>query len=222
MWKFCFLALACALCALGALEVGFNSTRLNYVYAHEAALSLDPLPPNTATEAADDPNPPSTETPVAPDLPTAKIPTHEESRPVRVIIPSIGLNDPLEPMGLNSVGELDVPDGTTNNVGWWKDGPLPGEIGSAVFDAHVYAAFKELRYVKIGDDIHVQTADGRKLRFVVTDTRVFTLEEITSEILFGDKGKRQLNLITCAGKYMKDRATYDHRLVVFTEFAGEL
>ncbi len=177
----------------------------------------EPLPPNTANDT----NPESEVASVPLDLTLAKMPVREDSYPMRVIIPSINLNDPIEPMGLNNLGELDVPDGKTSNIGWWKDGPVPGEIGSAVFDAHVYAAFKNLKYVKVGDDIHVQTADGRTLQFVVTDTRVFSLAEITSEILFGDHGERRLNLVTCAGTFMRDRGTYDHRLVVFAKLVSD-
>src|SRR5689334_6528127 len=76
--------------------------------------------------------------------------THADKVPVRVIIPSIGLNAPIEQMGLTSSGALDVPSGKTNNVGWYAAGTLPGEVGSAVLDAHVFAALKNLKYVEPG------------------------------------------------------------------------
>ncbi|QQG37705.1 MAG: class F sortase [Candidatus Kaiserbacteria bacterium] len=145
-----------------------------------------------------------------------------QDMPVRVRIPSIKLDSPIENMGINAKGEMDVPDGATNNVGWYKDGTVPGFTGSSVFDAHVYAAFAKLRYVKVGDEIFVTTAGGKTLRFVVSDSRVYKLNELTSDMLFAQKDAKRLNLITCAGKFVKAIDTYDKRLVVYAIFTGEI
>ena len=37
--------------------------------------------------------------------------------------------------------------GTTSQVGWYKYGTLPGAIGNAVLDAHVFAAFANINIV---------------------------------------------------------------------------
>lgn len=141
--------------------------------------------------------------------------------PVRLIIPSINLNAPIEPVGVNAKGEMDVPSGSTNDIGWYKGGPMPGSYGSAVLDAHVFAALKDLRYVKVGDPVYVLTKGGTRLRFVVKESTVFTLSEITSDILFGRSGGKWLNIITCAGTYIASQGTYDHRLVDFALFEEE-
>ncbi len=143
-----------------------------------------------------------------------------ERNPVRLIIPSIGMDAPVEGVGINEKGEMDVPDGSTDTVGWYKGGPQPGAIGSTVFAAHVYAAFSDLRYVKPGSDIYVLTKDGSKLHFVVDDSRVYKLGELSPKILFGRHDAQRLNLITCAGSPTADGSTYDHRLVVYTRFVG--
>lgn len=137
-------------------------------------------------------------------------------KPASLTIPSIDLRSPIIPVGVNAKGEMDVPDGSTNNVGWYKGGPKPGQPGTAVLDAHVFAAFEDLRHVKVGDEIIVQTESGARLKFVVERSMVYKLSELTPHMLFGGDGERKLNLITCAGSPVGD--TYSHRLVVYTRF----
>ncbi len=152
---------------------------------------------------------------VAPSKPTTA------DMPVRVIAPSIGLDAPIQNMGLNAKGELDVPDGSTGYVGWYRDGVVPGFVGSAVFDAHVFAAFQDLRHVPVGGDIYVVTAAGRTLHFVVQDSLVYKLGDLSPHTLFGTRDAKRLNLITCAGQPTSDGSTYTHRLVVFATMVEE-
>lgn len=130
-------------------------------------------------------------------------------------IPTIAFANTVIPVGLNGKGEMDVPDGTSNDVGWYKYGPEPGAVGSAVLDAHVYAAFKDLDKLQVGDSIYVTNKDGEELHFVVEETAVTTLEQTSATRLFDRKDKARLNLITCAGTYSAARGTYDHRLIVY-------
>ncbi len=146
-------------------------------------------------------------------------PTKQTAQPVRLIIPAIGLSAPIESVGLNSSGEMAVPSGDSTDVGWYKNGTIPGNIGSAVLDAHVFAAFEKLRYLKVGSEVYVENADGARLKFVVNDSRVYRLGELTSGMLFGKRDARRLNLITCAGQPTADGNTYTHRLVVYATLA---
>src|SRR6185295_18315844 len=111
--------------------------------------------------------------------------------------------------------EMDVPDGRTNKVGWYEPGTLPGNSGSAVLDAHVYAAFKNLRYAKVGDDIYVKTRSGKLLHFRAEESLVYKTSQVPLQQLFNRTDVPRLNLITCAGKLTKDRSTYDHRLILY-------
>ncbi len=153
---------------------------------------------------------------VAPVAPVKTSPKKVTAQPVRLIIPSIGLSAPVDPVGINDKGEMAVPDGNTNYVGWYKSGTIPGNVGSAVIAAHVYAAFEDLRNLKVGSELIVENANGERLKFVVNDSRVYQLGELTSGMLFGKRDARRLNLITCAGEQTPDGSTYTHRLVVYT------
>jgi sortase A len=133
----------------------------------------------------------------------------------QLVIPSINLDDPIVPVGVDSTGAMAVPNGKTDEVGWWDGGPQPGDVGSAVLDAHIFAAFKNLNEVQVGDSIYV-TENGQSFHFVVTAVKLYALSDITSQDLFVQTSDRDLNLITCAGKLTPDRSTYDHRLVVYS------
>jgi LPXTG-site transpeptidase (sortase) family protein len=147
-------------------------------------------------------------------FPTASL-SFAPDLPERLSIPSIGLDAPIQGLGVNEKGEMDVPNGGTNNVGWYASGTVPGQRGSAVLDAHVFAAFSKLKYLKVGSTVDVQTVSGSILHFVVTDSEVYTTESVPVQRLFADKSGELLNLITCAGTLLPDGSTYDHRLVVY-------
>jgi len=127
----------------------------------------------------------------------------------------IGLDVPIEYMGINEKGEMAVPDGKTRNVGWYKDGTVPGNTGSAVFAAHVYAAFSKLKDVPLGSDIYVVRSDGTKLLFRAGEAKTHWLNQMSAEDLFNRNDAKRLNLITCAGTYIKELDTYDRRLVIY-------
>lgn len=140
--------------------------------------------------------------------------------PTRLIIPSAGINSPIAPMGINTKGELDVPSGNTNDVGWWKGGPTPGEKGAAVLDAHVFAAFSSLKEVEPGDAIYVLMSDGSKRRFTAQASRTHSIERLSNNTLFEGDGTRELRLITCAGEKTADGSTYTKRLIVTARYAS--
>jgi LPXTG-site transpeptidase (sortase) family protein len=155
---------------------------------------------------------PSTATPAAIVSAPAEV---APARPVALRIPSIALNDTVVPVGLTNDGAMDVPPGNTNNVGWYKYGTVPGSVGSAVLDAHVFAAFSKLNKVKVGSDIYVRDSAGNERHFVVQDVQLYALADVPADVLFNRNDTERLNLITCAGALTKDHSTYTHRLVVY-------
>ncbi len=150
-----------------------------------------------------------------PETPRAAAQPQQPAYPVRLSIPSIKLSNAVIPVGINGVGEMDVPSGSTSNVGWYKYGTVPGNTGSAVMDAHVFAAFSNLDKLRVGDAIDVVMSDGTTLRFIVSDTETYALVDVPAETLFNSADGRHLNLITCAGTLLPNHSTYDHRLIVY-------
>jgi LPXTG-site transpeptidase (sortase) family protein len=134
--------------------------------------------------------------------------------PTRVEVLSIGLDAPIVYMGIDDEGNMDVPGSRTNLVGWYKDGTIPGDQGSAVFDAHVVAAFKRLHNVHPGDDIYVTTSAGTRLHFKIESTHTYPVGDLSSDLLFNQHDAKRLNLITCAGVNLGG-GNYTKRFVAF-------
>jgi LPXTG-site transpeptidase (sortase) family protein len=140
--------------------------------------------------------------------------------PVRLTIPEIGFDNRIIKVGTNSKGEMAVPDGSTTDVGWYSRGTIPGNVGSAVIAAHVFAAFSNLHQLRAGSDIYVTDANGKKQHFVVQETVMYKLADLSPAELFGRNDARRLTLITCAGQLTADHSTYTHRLVVYAVLAA--
>lgn len=198
-----------------------------FTAADFATLPATSTPPSSASSSLPVSAPPaSTPAQSTAPAPKAQEPAISEppftgpDTPVRLRIPSINLDDPIVPVGLTADNAMSVPNGTTNNVGWYEYGPVPGEMGSAVLDAHVFAAFAKLKYVPVGADIYVLMKSGKTLHFVVRESTVYPLASLQSSTLFGRGGSEWLNLITCAGSLTPDHSTYDHRLIDFAELVS--
>lgn len=139
-------------------------------------------------------------------------------KPTWIMAPSIGLFSPMQGVGINEKGEMDVPPGDSNNVGWYEYGALPGQHGTAVLDAHVFAAFRNLNQVKPGEYIYIFMQSGRILSFKVTEAALYDLSTLSPYTLFEPyNSTKKINLITCAGNWSPYAATYSHRLIVSAE-----
>jgi sortase (surface protein transpeptidase) len=135
--------------------------------------------------------------------------------PVYLYIPSIKLLSNVQGVGIDQKGNMDVPSGKTNNVGWYERGVAPGGLGTAVLDAHNTAAFKALNKVPVGADVYVYMSDGTWLKFKVNKAKTYSMETLEPSTLFepANTSAQKLNLITCAGLSLGGgEAT--HRLIV--------
>jgi sortase (surface protein transpeptidase) len=165
------------------------------------------------------PVPVQTAAPVSVSQPTVRA---TDLRPRQISIPSINLNREIIDVGVTAANNLDVPPNFTQ-VGWYKYGKRPGEMGSTVLDGHVDngstipGPFKRLREVHIGDKITVTAADGTKFTYKVISSRVWKTVEFPGDFVFHDNSGSLLKIITCHGTFVKEMDTYDHRLIVTAE-----
>lgn len=154
---------------------------------------------------------------------SVKNPLDSEDRiiPSSLSIPSIGLEAPVNPYGLDDRGAMDVPD-NGNEVAWFEPGFEPGQQGNAVLAGHVDsekapAVFWDLKELKPGDEIIVSDSKGKALRFEVVKIESYERNEAPIQKIFGSSSARRLNLITCTGYFDRDARTYVERMVVYTE-----
>lgn len=145
--------------------------------------------------------------------------------PTRLFIPTIGINADVKQIGLVSPGRMAVPRAFAD-VGWYKYGPAPGAMGTAVMIGHLdnglglSGVFKRLHELRAGDEVAVLTEAGNTMYFRVESLKTYPYDQVPPEELSSSDDIRMI-LITCAGHwiYTKDQGmTYDHRLVVSARF----
>lgn len=148
------------------------------------------------------------------------------ANPVRLVIPTIRVDAPVEPLGIQANGDVATPTQKPwDDVGWYKLGPHPGERGSAVIDGHLDrpggspAVFWSLSDMRVGDDVLVMNSAGKTLHFRVTRMAFYAPQTASSQDIFGNDGGTYLNLITCAGDWIPSQHQTTLRLVVYTTLA---
>jgi sortase (surface protein transpeptidase) len=151
---------------------------------------------------------------------TATVHVAHSQTPVRLIIPAAAVDAHVQAVGIGKSGNMAVPTNYTD-VGWYRYGPAPGQVGSAVIDGHVdngfglSAVFKNISDLKPGDDMYVETASSTRLHFVVNDIEDYPAADVPKNLLFTRADAPRLNLITCAGEWDASAKAYDHRTVVY-------
>jgi LPXTG-site transpeptidase (sortase) family protein len=146
----------------------------------------------------------------------------EPGLPVYLRIPEIGVDAPIDSVGLTPEGALGVPKGPVTSA-WFDLGPRPGENGSAVIDGHfgwkdgIPAVFDNLSKLHKGDIVYVEDTTGSTTAFVVRDIKTYGQNEDASDVFASSDGKAHLNLITCEGVWNNIQKSYSNRLVVFTD-----
>lgn len=158
----------------------------------------------------------------APFVPQEVDPVDPKELPVILRIEKTHLSAPVEPVGINALGEMETPQKIAN-VAWFKYGVRPGQIGSAVINGHYgwkrfeASAFDNLHTLRIGDTVQVVDGNGATLTFVVRKLQRFAWDADPKAVFVSTDGKSHLNLITCEGTWDPEKKTYLDRLVVFTD-----
>jgi sortase (surface protein transpeptidase) len=136
-----------------------------------------------------------------------------------ILIPAIGVDAKVIPLGLASDGSLEVPL-DYGLAGWWTGGPFPGEPGPAVIVGHVDskagpAVFYWLRALRPGDRIIVWRAGEARSRFVVDSMEWYAKAAFPTRRVYGPVPGPALRLITCGGAFDHSTGHYVDNLVVF-------
>jgi sortase (surface protein transpeptidase) len=171
--------------------------------------------PQTRAEAALAPAQPRAPTPGPAPAPVPP--------PLRLIIPSLGVDAAVEDVGVDPAGAMATPHDIWN-VGWFSPGPAPGAPGDAVVDGHLGLpgyplVFNALGRLRVGDLVRVTGADGRNRDFTVSSISAWPAASHPTG-LFDTSGPARLSLITCDGAYYPGSRTYADRLVVEADFTG--
>ena len=158
--------------------------------------------------------PPSAPRPAKPSQALAR------SLPVALRIPAIGVSVSLGTLGLNPDRTVQVP---TNyqQPGWFRLGPSPGEVGSAVILGHVDdlegpAVFFRLGSLKVGDKVEVSLANGVLAHFKVTNLATYPKTQFPANQVYSSHGYSALQLVTCGGAFDDRTGHYLSNVVAYT------
>jgi sortase (surface protein transpeptidase) len=138
----------------------------------------------------------------------------------RIRIPSIHVDAPIMPVGLDSAGWVDAPPPEDPNLaGWFTGAVSPGEKGTAVVVGHVDnnqgpAVFYSLGALEKGSLVEVRRQDGKSPVFEVYGIEVFDKNNFPGDRVYGDTGTPELRVITCGGGFSKQNG-YDGNVVAF-------
>lgn len=149
------------------------------------------------------------------------------SEPVHLRIPSIEVDTPLHPLGLDDDGRLTVPGGDRYDEAAWYDGsPTPGEAGPSVIEGHVTSSgstpsvFFALGALETGDLVEVDREDGTTVTFEVYDVQAFPKDSFPKATVYGNTQGAELRLITCGGVFDPGTGTHLDNVVVFARSTG--
>lgn len=144
------------------------------------------------------------------------------TNPQTITIPKLGVSAPVESVGMDAQGNMDVPK-NADNVAWYNLGYKVGDNGSAVIAGHydkvtgAPAVFYRLSSLQPGDEISVTSEENITFTYRVTDMQSYHHQDVPLEKIFNTPGKPTLNLITCEGIFDKTTNLYSKRLIVYSE-----
>jgi|SRR4051794_7121681 len=181
-----------------------------------AAVLAQPAPSTPAGPAPDDTLPPVT---VRDAAPASELPA---PAPVRVAVPDLGIDAPVDPVGVAADGQLQVPD-DVDRVGWYRFGPPPGVSGNAVLAGHVddarqgLGALAPLRRAELGTTVLITDNSGGSSRWRVVARELIDKQEVPLEAIFARGGPARLVLVTCGGPFDAGSRSYRDNVVVVAE-----
>jgi sortase family protein len=164
----------------------------------------------------------------APTLPAAHEPLSDAARPVQVDIDAVGVHAKVVARGLDGHGGVKPPPySKPGEVGWYKDGPTPGEAGASVLVGHVdtdtrRAVFYPLSSVQPGNRVDVTRADGTVAEFTVEKTDVVPRKDFDAKRVYAavKPHRAEVKLITCGGTFDRSTHSYTANVVVTAYLTG--
>jgi len=143
--------------------------------------------------------------------------------PVRLRIPALRLNSPLQGLDLQPDGTVAVPK-RPDIAGWYERGPRPGQAGPAVILGHVDSRdgpgiFLNLALLPRGAVVKVDRADGSTVTFRVTKVFRVAKTRFPTDLVFAPTLEPTLRLVTCGGSFDETRRSYRDNVIAFAAAA---
>jgi hypothetical protein len=173
---------------------------------------------------------PAVQTPATVDL-TSQLPLRPETPallgphtltgpiPRHLALPSLQVDAPIVPVGLQPGGDLTVPD-DPHVLGWWQGSARPGSRqGSVVIDGHVDTAAHgpgalfSLRQLHPGDPLVLSTTHGSS-HYLIVAVRSYPKATLPAEV-FTSTGPPRVVIITCGGAFNPTTRQYADNIIAY-------
>jgi hypothetical protein len=147
------------------------------------------------------------------------------STPTRVSIAAIGVRADIVQVGRAADGSIATPvEDPASTVGWYVDGPTPGEQGTAVLVGHVdtddrAGVFHSLRNLRPGKVIEIARKDRRTASFTVDSVEQFPKTAFPADRVLTQNDAARLVLVTCGGAWVGGETGYADNVIVFAHLA---
>jgi hypothetical protein len=180
-------------------------------------------PPAPAAAAGPPPPPALVRAPPGRVAETAE-PLASASPPATLRVAAIGVDSPVDQVGLNPDRTMEVPaEGTPgyDHAAWFRYSVAPGRQGPSVIIGHVDSAaegpsvFYALGRLRPGDRADVVRADGATVTFEVTEVAVYPKDAFPTDRVYGPTPGPELRLITCGGSFDRAAGSYRDNTVVY-------
>ncbi|MCL2094800.1 class F sortase [Candidatus Saccharibacteria bacterium] len=125
---------------------------------------------------------------------------------------------------------IDNPDGSTSrqiltasnarHVGWYRYSARPDDTGAVFVSGHSSndfpAVFNDLRHLKVGETITIETGDGRRFHYRVFETLTMSIAEANLHMptMLSSLGSSSLSIVTCTGRWLHNQRTMENRVMV--------
>ena len=142
----------------------------------------------------------------------------EVAPPVRLRIPALRIDTPLQQLGRAADRTVEVP-ADFGVAGWFVGGPRPGQAGPAVILGHVDSrrgpgVFFPLAGVTPATEVHVDRADGSTVTFRVTGVLTVAKDGFPTEQVYAPTLQSSLRLVTCGGPFDHAAGSYRDNVIV--------
>ncbi|MCS5723549.1 class F sortase [Herbiconiux sp. CPCC 203407] len=213
------IALAASLvlsgCAVGATAPGAGATASDDRVASTPSSSPTPsAPPDVPPAPAPAPSVPLSDASLGAAATAPTVP------PVRVEVPSLGIDISIAAESVDDTGALALPE-NPDVASWYRWGPSPwNPEGATVIASHVdsleygLGQFARLPDATAGTRISVTAADGRVADFEVQHVDLAEKDGIDWGQVFDREGPARLVLITCGGEFDYDTGHYRSNVIV--------
>jgi Sortase domain len=147
------------------------------------------------------------------------------SIPTRISIPSLGIRAKVIEVGRAADGSIATPAADpAEATGWYRLGPTPGELGTAVIVGHVDthsqpAVFHRLPELRKGRLIEVNREDHKVATFIVESVETFPKTSFPTDRVFDSTDRARLVLVTCGGTWVGGDIGYSDNVIVFATLA---